>query len=44
MEKEATVVKYTTPEFDGVKQTLLMCSSDLMRVHAQVVKLSLIHI
>lgn len=33
MEKEAKIFKYTTPEFDGVKNTLLMCSSDLMRVH-----------
>ncbi|HTN69581.1 MAG TPA: hypothetical protein VMO00_00650, partial [Methylomirabilota bacterium] len=38
MEKEAKVFKYQTPEFDGVKKTLLMCNSDLMRVHAQVVK------
>ena len=38
MEKEAKVFKYQTPVFDGVKKTILMCCSDLMRVHAQVVK------
>lgn len=38
MEKEAKLFKYERPEFDGVKKSLLMCSSDLMRVHAQVVK------
>jgi mannose-6-phosphate isomerase-like protein (cupin superfamily) len=38
VEQEAKVFKYATPEFDGVKKTILMCSSDLMRVHAQVVK------
>jgi mannose-6-phosphate isomerase-like protein (cupin superfamily) len=38
MEKEAGVFKYEKPEFDGVKKSLLMCSSDLMRVHVQVVK------
>ena len=34
MEKEAKIFKYTTPEFDGVKKTLLMCSSDLMSARA----------
>jgi mannose-6-phosphate isomerase-like protein (cupin superfamily) len=38
MEKEAQLFKYERPEFDGVKKSLLMCSSDLLRVHAQVVK------
>jgi quercetin dioxygenase-like cupin family protein len=38
MEKEAKVFKYERPEFDGVKKSMLMCSSDLMRVHVQVVK------
>ena len=38
MEKEAKVFKYERPEFDGVKKSMLMCSTDLMRVHVQVVK------
>lgn len=38
MEKEAKVFKYERPEFDGVKKSMLMCNSDLMRVHVQVVK------
>ena len=38
MENQAKVFKYERPEFDGVKKTMLMCSSDLMRVHVQVVK------
>jgi mannose-6-phosphate isomerase-like protein (cupin superfamily) len=38
MEKEAKVFKYQTPEFDGVKKSMLLCSSDLMKVMVQVVK------
>ena len=38
MEKEAKVFKYERSEFDGVKKSMLMCSTDLMRVHVQVVK------
>jgi len=38
MEKEAKVFKYERPEFDGVKKSMLMCSTDLMRVHVQIVK------
>jgi mannose-6-phosphate isomerase-like protein (cupin superfamily) len=38
MEKEAKLFKYRRPEFEGVKKSLLMCNSDLMRVHVQVVK------
>ncbi len=38
MEKEPQVFKYERPEFEGVKKSMLMCNSDLMRVHAQVVK------
>lgn len=38
MEKEAKVFRYQRPEFEGVKKSMLMCSSDIMRVHAQVVK------
>ena len=32
MEKEAKVFKYERPEFDGVKKSMLMRSTDLMRV------------
>jgi len=38
MEKEARLFKYQRPEFEGVKKSTLMCNSDLMRVHVQVVK------
>jgi mannose-6-phosphate isomerase-like protein (cupin superfamily) len=38
MEKEAQVFRYERPEFEGVKKSMLMCQSDLIRVHAQVVK------
>jgi len=38
MEKAAQVFKYERAEFDGVKKSMLMCSTDLMRVHVQVVK------
>jgi mannose-6-phosphate isomerase-like protein (cupin superfamily) len=38
MEKEAKLFKYQKPEFDGVKKSLMLCNSDLMRVHVQVVK------
>lgn len=38
MEKQAQIFKYERPQFEGVKKSLLMLSSDLMRVHAQVVK------
>lgn len=38
MENETKVFKFETPEFDGVKKSMLMCNSDLMRVHVQVVK------
>lgn len=38
MEKVAKLFKYRTPEFEGVKKSMLMCNSDLMRVHAQIVK------
>jgi mannose-6-phosphate isomerase-like protein (cupin superfamily) len=38
MGKEAKVFKYQRPEFEGVKKSMLMCDSDLMRVHVQVVK------
>jgi hypothetical protein len=38
MEKEAKVFKYERPEFDGVKKSMLMCTTDLMTVHVQVVK------
>jgi mannose-6-phosphate isomerase-like protein (cupin superfamily) len=38
MDKEAKLFKYQKPEFDGVKKSLMLCNSDLMRVHVQVVK------
>ncbi|TAK05998.1 cupin domain-containing protein, partial [bacterium] len=38
MEREAELFKYQRPEFEGVKKSMLVCNSDLMRVHVQVVK------
>jgi len=38
MEREAKLFKYQRPEFAGVKKSMLVCNSDLMRVHVQVVK------
>ena len=38
MAKEPKVFKYQTPQFDGVKKTLQVCNSDLMKVQVQVVK------
>ena len=38
MAQEAKVFKYQTPQFDGVKKTLQVCNSDLMKVQVQVVK------
>ena len=38
MAQEAKPFTYKKPEFDGVKKTVLVCDSDLMRVHVQVVK------
>jgi mannose-6-phosphate isomerase-like protein (cupin superfamily) len=38
MEQEAKLFKYQQPEFNGVKKSLMVCNSDLMRVHLQVVK------
>jgi mannose-6-phosphate isomerase-like protein (cupin superfamily) len=38
MAQEAKVFKYQTPQFDGVKKTLHVCNSDLMKVQVQVVK------
>jgi mannose-6-phosphate isomerase-like protein (cupin superfamily) len=38
MEKEVKIFKYERPEFDSVKKSMLMCATDLMRVHVQVVK------
>ena len=37
MAQEAKIFKYQTPEFDGVKKSIV-CSSDLMKVMVQVVK------
>ena len=38
MAQDAKVFKYQTPQFDGVKKTLQVCNSDLMKVQVQVVK------
>ena len=38
MAQEAKVFKYKTPEFEGVKKSMVVCNSDLMRVMVQVVK------
>lgn len=38
MSQETKVFKYRTPQFDGVKKTLQVCNSDLMKVQVQVVK------
>ena len=38
MAQEAKVFKYQTPQFDGVKKTVQVCNSDLMKVQVQVVK------
>lgn len=38
METQAKLFKYQRPEFEGVKKTMLMCNSDLMKVQVQVVK------
>ena len=38
MTQETKVFKYRTPQFDGVKKTLQVCNSDLMKVQVQVVK------
>jgi mannose-6-phosphate isomerase-like protein (cupin superfamily) len=38
MAQEAKIFKYQTPEFEGVKKSMIMCNSDLMKVMDQVVK------
>ncbi|HKX51871.1 MAG TPA: cupin domain-containing protein [Candidatus Binatia bacterium] len=38
MAQEAKVFKYQMPQFDGVKKTVQVCNSDLMKVQVQVVK------
>src|ERR671919_2323877 len=38
MPQEAKEFKYLSPEFEGVKKTMNVCSTDLMRVQVQVVK------
>jgi len=38
MAQEVKVFKYQTPQFEGVKKTLQVCNSDLMKVQVQVVK------
>jgi mannose-6-phosphate isomerase-like protein (cupin superfamily) len=38
MTQEPKMFKYQTPQFDGVKKSMLLCNSDLMKVQVQVVK------
>jgi mannose-6-phosphate isomerase-like protein (cupin superfamily) len=38
MAQEAKEFKYQTPEFAGVKKSMLVCNSDLMKVMVQIVK------
>ena len=38
MPQEAKEFRYQTPQFEGVKRTLQVCNSDLMKVQVQVVK------
>jgi mannose-6-phosphate isomerase-like protein (cupin superfamily) len=38
MPQDAKEFRYRTPEFDGVKKSMLVCSSDLMKVMVQIVK------
>ena len=38
MAQQAKVFKYQMPQFDGVKKTVQVCNSDLMKVQVQVVK------
>ena len=38
MEKEAQVFKYERPEFEGVKKSIQLCKSDILKGLIQVVK------
>ena len=38
MPQQAKEFRYQTPQFEGVKKTLQVCNSDLMKVQVQVVK------
>lgn len=38
MAQEAKEFRYQRPEFEGVKKTLQVCNSDLMKVQVQIVK------
>ena len=38
MEKEAQIFKYERPEFGGVKKSIQLCKSDILRGLVQVVK------
>ena len=38
MAQDAKEFRFQTPEFEGVKKTLNVCSSDLMKVQMQIVK------
>jgi mannose-6-phosphate isomerase-like protein (cupin superfamily) len=38
MAQDAQTFKYETPDFQGVKKSMILCNSDLMKVMVQVVK------
>lgn len=38
MAQEAKEFKYQAPEFEGVKKSMIVCNSDLMKVMVQIVK------
>jgi mannose-6-phosphate isomerase-like protein (cupin superfamily) len=38
MPQDAKEFRYTTPQFEGVKKTMQICNSDLMKVQVQIVK------
>ena len=38
MAQDAKEFRYQTPDFEGVKKTMQVCNSDLMKVQVQVVK------
>ena len=38
MTQDAKEFRYQTPDFEGVKKTMQVCNSDLMKVQVQVVK------
>ena len=38
MTQDAKEFRYQTPDFEGVKKTMQVCNSDLMKVQVQIVK------